>query len=96
MNTGKALQTERLLLLPGLNARDNKPFLRMLREDGDFYMFCGVKYSRWRLRRFANYFERTGHGECMPSCSAKPFRVSSSSPAMSALSKRMASASRVG
>ena len=65
MNTGKALQTERLLLLPGLNARDNKSFLRMLREDGDFYMFCGVKYSRWRLRRFANYFERTGHGECV-------------------------------
>ena len=65
MNTGKAIETERLLLLPGQNARDNKPFLRMLREDGDFYMFCGVKYSRRRLRRFADYFERTGHGECI-------------------------------
>ena len=65
MNTGKAIETERLLLLPGQNARDNKPFLRMLREDGDFYMFCGVKYSMRRLRKFADYFERTGHGECI-------------------------------
>ena len=30
------METERLVLLPGENARDNTAFLQMLRADGDF------------------------------------------------------------
>ncbi len=32
MNTGKALQTERLLLLPGVNARDNNTGMAFLKK----------------------------------------------------------------
>ena len=42
MNTGKDLETDRLFLLPGRDERDNEPFLRMLREEGNFRDFCGV------------------------------------------------------
>ena len=45
--------------------RDSKPFLKMLREDGDFQEFCGVKFSEKNLSEFATYFERTGHEECI-------------------------------
>lgn len=40
--------------------RDSKPFLKMLREDGDFQGYCGVKFSEKNLSKFATYFERTG------------------------------------
>lgn len=44
MNTGRKIETKRLNLLPGVNKRDSKPFLKMLREDGDFQEFCGAKF----------------------------------------------------
>lgn len=34
MNTDKALETKRLLLVPGNNVRDDEPFINMLRNDG--------------------------------------------------------------
>lgn len=58
MNINRAIQTKRLMLLPGNNERDNSPFLQMLREDGDFYLFCGVPYSEDNLLGFSDYFER--------------------------------------
>lgn len=45
MNTGKKIETERLLLIPGSNARDDAHFIHMLRNDGDFRDFCGIEYS---------------------------------------------------
>ena len=43
--------------------RDSKPFLKVLREDGDFQGYCGVKFSEKNLSKFATYFERTGQEE---------------------------------
>ena len=43
MNTGKKIETERLLLIPGSNVRDDAPFIHMLRNDGDFRDFCGIE-----------------------------------------------------
>ncbi len=65
MNTGKKIETERLLLIPGSNARDDVPFIHMLRDDGNFRDFCGVEFSEKYLAEFRNYFERTGHEECI-------------------------------
>lgn len=65
MNTGRKIETKRLNLLPGVNMRDSKPFLKMLREDGDFQGYCGVKFSEKNLSKFATYFERTGQEECI-------------------------------
>ncbi len=65
MNTGKKIETERLLLVPGSNARDDAPFIHMLRTDGDFRDFCGIEFSEKYLAEFKNYFERTGHEECI-------------------------------
>ena len=65
MNTGREIETKRLKLLPGVNKRDSKPFLKMLREDGNFQEFCGVEFSEKNLSKFATYFERTGHEECI-------------------------------
>ena len=45
--------------------RDSKPFLKMLREDGDFQGYCGVKFSEKNLSKFSTYFERTGQEECI-------------------------------
>lgn len=56
----KELVTERLLLLPGNNERDNAPFLKMLREDGDFRMFCGVEPEEKNIMAFEDYFEKEG------------------------------------
>ena len=61
MNTGSAIETERLFLLPSRTDRDSEAFLQMLRDDGDFSIFCGVSPSEKHVRRFANYFERTDH-----------------------------------
>ena len=49
MNTGREIETKRLKLLPGVNKRDSKPFLKMLREDGNFQEFCGVEFSEKNL-----------------------------------------------
>lgn len=57
MNTHKTLETERLILLPGNNERDNDAFLKMLREDGDFRIFCGVDFSEENLTNFKDYFQ---------------------------------------
>lgn len=65
MNTGREIETKRLKLLPGVNKRDSKPFLKMLREDGNFQEFCGVEFSEKNQSKFATYFERTGHEECI-------------------------------
>lgn len=45
MNTGKKIETESLLLIPGNNARDGAAFMHMLRNDGDFHDFCGIEFS---------------------------------------------------
>lgn len=65
MNTGKTLETKRLLLVPGNNARDDETFINMLRNDGNFRDFCGIEFSEKYLAEFRNYFERTGHDECI-------------------------------
>ena len=57
MNTGKTIETKNLILLPNKNARDNIPFLNMLRDDGDFRIFCGVEYSETALSYHEHYFE---------------------------------------
>ncbi len=44
MNTGGKITTERLILLPSRNGRDNAAFLKMLREDGDLRKFCGIEH----------------------------------------------------
>lgn len=43
MNTGTKIETEHLMLIPGNNARDNAPFIHMLKDDGDFRTFCGIE-----------------------------------------------------
>ena len=65
MNTGREIETKRLKLLLGVNKRDSKPFLKMLREDGDFQGYCGAKFSEKNLSKFATYFERAGQEECI-------------------------------
>lgn len=70
MNTGTKLETDNLYLVPGRN-RDNEPFLRMLRDDGDFRNFCGIEFSEKYLMEFSNYFERSGHDQCMYSIFTK-------------------------
>lgn len=54
----KELRTERLLLVPANNARDDAPFLDMLGKDGDFRLFSGVEMTEKNLLAFHNYFER--------------------------------------
>ena len=56
MNTGIKIETERLLLIPGSNVRDNVPFIHMLRNDGDFRAFCGIEFSEKYLADFCDYF----------------------------------------
>lgn len=65
MNTGIKIETERLMLIPGSNVRDNVPFIHMLRSDGNFCDFCGIEFSEKYLAEFSDYFERTGHEECI-------------------------------
>ncbi|MBD5452333.1 MAG: GNAT family N-acetyltransferase [Lachnospiraceae bacterium] len=52
------LITEHLMLCPSDNARDNVPFLKMLRGDGDFRIFSGVEPTENNVLEFQNYFER--------------------------------------
>lgn len=65
MNTGTKIETERLVLFPGSDTRDSERFIQMLRNDGNFRDFCGVDFSEKNLEEFNNYFERTGHDECV-------------------------------
>lgn len=65
MNTGTPIETERLLIIPGNNARDNEPFIHMLRNDGNFRDFSGLEFREKYLMEFFDYFERTGHEECI-------------------------------
>lgn len=58
MNMKNQIETERLILLPGENARDNDAFLIMLKQDGDFRLFSGVDYSDLNLSGFDGYLER--------------------------------------
>lgn len=58
MNKLATIETERLTLLPGRTRRDDAAFLNMLREDGDFQMFCGVPFSEENLRNFSGYLQR--------------------------------------
>lgn len=58
MNINFPMETKRLMLLPGENIRDNAAFLQMLREDGDFRVFCGVDFSESNLAGFDGYLER--------------------------------------
>lgn len=36
MNTGEIIRTKNLLLKTGNNSTDNEPFIKMLRQDGNF------------------------------------------------------------
>lgn len=58
MNTHAKLETQRLIMLPGDDNRDNDKLLKMLREDGDFRMFSGVSFSEENLLYFKDYFQR--------------------------------------
>lgn len=49
------LETKQLIMLPAGNA-DNLNLLEMLKNDGDFRMFCGVDFSEENLTNFEGYF----------------------------------------
>lgn len=51
MNTGVIIETERLFLIPGITARDDEPFIQMLRNDGNFRDFCGLSLAKniWQI-----------------------------------------------
>ena len=53
--------TERLILREAKTSRDESPFHKMLREEGDFKAYCGFDYSEDIMRNFYGYFD---HGEC--------------------------------
>ncbi len=57
MNTGDIIETERLILRPSNNTRDNDDFLHMLQTDGDFEQYCGLKLNERSLENFVDYFE---------------------------------------
>ena len=65
MNTGKIIETKNLLLKPGNNATDNKPFIEMLRNDGNFKDFCGLPFSEKHLGMFEDYFEHSENDQCI-------------------------------
>lgn len=65
MNTGNIIETENLLLKPGNNATDNKPFIEMLRRDGNFKDFCGLPFSERYLSSFEDYFEHINDDQCL-------------------------------
>lgn len=54
----ETITTDRLVLYPGNDARDGESFLAMLKEDGDFQLFCGVPYSEANLHAFRGYMAR--------------------------------------
>lgn len=65
MNTGTLIETKNLLLKPARNARDSKPFVKMLRQDGDFEAFCGLPFSEEYLELFEDYFEHKESDQCL-------------------------------
>ena len=54
MNTGTVLETKRLLLTSPTE-EDNEAFLKMLREDGDFELYCGMELSEELLMWYKGY-----------------------------------------
>ncbi|MFR4971824.1 MAG: hypothetical protein ACLTDC_15405 [Lachnospiraceae bacterium] len=46
MNTGKALETKRLVLVPGNNARDDEPFINMLQMMVIFEIFAALSSAK--------------------------------------------------
>lgn len=52
------METDRLWLVPGINGRDNEPFLNMPAKEGDFRSFCGVDYSEKYLKSFELLFSK--------------------------------------
>lgn len=54
MNTGTVLETKRLILTPPTE-EDNEAFLKMLREDGDFELYCGMEFSEERIMWYKGY-----------------------------------------
>lgn len=58
MNKFTPIETERRTLLPRENRRDGAAFLDMLREDGDFQLFCGAPFGEENLRNFSGYLQR--------------------------------------
>lgn len=65
MNTGKIIETQNLFLKPGNNATDSEPFIKMLRQDGDFEAFSGLPFSDKYLEMFAYYFEHKENDQCL-------------------------------
>lgn len=66
MNTGKTITTEHLFLIPGNNTRDKEHFIHMLRNDWDgFRDLYGIEFHEKYLAEIENFFERTGHEECI-------------------------------
>ena len=65
MNTGKIIETKHLFLKPGNNATDSEPFIKMLRQDGDFEAFCGLPFSDKYLEMFVDYFEHEENDQCL-------------------------------
>lgn len=65
MNTGEIIDTTNLILKPGNNNMDNEPFIKMLRDDGNFKDFCGIPYSDKHLAMFINYFEHEDGDQCL-------------------------------
>lgn len=51
------ITTQQLMLLPANDERDNAQFLDMLRNDGDFKLFCGMELSEKSLSFFDGYLE---------------------------------------
>ena len=52
------LQTQRLILSRTNNKHDNVQFLDMLKNDGDFKLFCGIEFSETSLAMFDGYLEQ--------------------------------------
>lgn len=50
-------ETDRLILRPGNNQRDNDVFMKMLRQEGDFRVFAGVDLTEKNILMFTDYFE---------------------------------------
>ena len=65
MNTGSKIKTNRLELRPGNNETDNAPFLKMLKEEGDFEFFSGIPYTEEHLGFFDCFFERDFSDYCI-------------------------------
>jgi len=59
MNTGTVLETKRLILTPPTE-EDNEAFMKMLCEDGDFELYCGMEFSEERIMWYKGYLLQKG------------------------------------